>query len=96
MSTQPAITMNEAAHRFETESGAFLDFRRSGRALTITHTEVPASDEGKGTGSALARAALDYAREHSLTVIPLCPFVSAYMQRHKETLDLLDPRYKKS
>jgi hypothetical protein len=95
MSNPPTVTLNEAAHRFETESGAILNFRRSGQTITFTHTEVPQGNQHKGTGSALVHAALDHARQHSLKVIPLCPFVSAYMQRHKETLDLLDPSYNK-
>ena len=90
------VTLNETSNRFEIASGnavAFLQFRRSGSSITLTHTEVPDQNEGKGIGSALARAALDYARKESLKVVPLCPFVSAYMRRHKETLDLLAPGY---
>jgi predicted GNAT family acetyltransferase len=28
-------------------------------------------------------------------VIPICPFVAAYMKRHEETHDLLDPAWRK-
>lgn len=93
MAQQFDIHLNEAAQRFEAGSGdetAFLQFRISGPKMTFIHTEVPIEWEGRGIGGALARAGLDYARQHSYRVVALCPFVSAYMRRHPETLDLLD------
>jgi predicted GNAT family acetyltransferase len=59
----------------------------------FTHTEVPPEYEGKGIGSALIRAGLKAARERGLKVIPICPFFAAYMQRHEEEQDLLDPAW---
>jgi predicted GNAT family acetyltransferase len=53
------------------------------------HTRVPGELEGQGYGGALAKAALDYARANGLKVIPTCPFVSAYLRRHKEYADLV-------
>jgi predicted GNAT family acetyltransferase len=86
------VTLSETANRFEAcvdGEVAFLEFRRSDSSLTLTHTEVPKSLGGKGIGSSLVEAALDYARKESLKVVPLCPFAETYMRRHKETLDLL-------
>jgi len=40
--------------------------------------------EGHGTGGALVRAGLDYARGLGLRIVPLCPFVSAWIARHPE------------
>ena len=56
--------------------------------LTILHTEVPKELNGQGIGSALVRGLLDQARAQGLKVMPLCPFVAAYMDKHPEYADL--------
>jgi hypothetical protein len=58
--------------------------------MTILHTGVPLELEGHGIGSRLARAALEYARAHGLRVVPVCPFVRAYLKQHPEYLDVVD------
>ena len=91
MADVPAVTHNLAATQFEihTDAGvALLTYRPSGTTLDLMHTEVPKSNEGGGYGSALVRAALDYARLNHLTVIPTCSFVRAYMRRHHAYDDL--------
>ena len=45
-------------------------------------TEVYESYEGLGLGSRLARAALDDARARGLKVMPLCPFIAGFIERH--------------
>ncbi|PYQ38868.1 MAG: hypothetical protein DMF77_23120 [Acidobacteria bacterium] len=42
-----------------------------------------------GVAGKLARAALEYAREHNLSVIPRCPFVAAYIRKHPEYQSLV-------
>ena len=91
MSDTPTVILNDAAHRFEiaTDAGkAVLKFSLAGDTIDLEHTSVPHALEGGGYGSALARAALDHAREHHLKVVPTCAFVRAFMQRHKEYDDL--------
>ena len=78
---------NARDHRFEIHVGehvAFLTYRRSGTSISLNHTEVPEALRGRGMGDRLARAALDHARENGLTVIPICPFVKAYIKKHPE------------
>jgi predicted GNAT family acetyltransferase len=59
------------------------DYRiRDGRIL-FTHTEVERSLEQRGLGSRLVAAALEDAERQRLEVIPLCPFVAWYMERHQ-------------
>jgi predicted GNAT family acetyltransferase/glutaredoxin len=62
--------------------------RRDGR-IAFTHTEVDESCEGRGCGSRLAAAALDDARRQGLEVVPLCPFVARYVERHPEYQELV-------
>lgn len=53
-------------------------------AIVFAHTEVPEELEGRGIASRLAKAALEFAKSKELAVIPLCPFVKSYIQRHPE------------
>ena len=49
-----------------------------------------------GFGKALIIAGLAAARARGLKVIPICPFFAAYMKKHPEVQDLLDPAYRKT
>jgi predicted GNAT family acetyltransferase len=53
------------------------------------HTEVDDAYEGQGIGSTLAKSALDAARREERTVVPHCPFIKSYIDRHSEYADLL-------
>lgn len=61
-----------------------LAYRLRGDRVAFTHTEVEPACEGRGFGGRLVGAALDDARAKGLTVLPLCPFVSYYVDRHPE------------
>ena len=64
-------------------------YRRNGRTVVFTHTEVDPSAEGHGVGAALARAALDDVRARGLSVVPLCPFIKGWIDRHPDYADLV-------
>ena len=86
------VTNDERVQRYETRIDgvlAHIQYSRTGSRITFLHTEVPPALEGRGVGSALARFALDDARLRGLEVVPLCPFVSAYIRRHPEYLPLV-------
>lgn len=81
------VTHNEAASRFEaTVQGqlSVAQYARRGDVLVFNHTEVPASLRKRGIASALARAALDHARAQGLGVVPQCPFIAGFIERHPE------------
>jgi predicted GNAT family acetyltransferase len=83
---------NEAETRFEMQIGGqmvFLDYRRTPHEITLTHTETPAELEGQGLGSKIVRAALEFAREQGLKVVPQCSFVAWYIRHHDEYRDLV-------
>lgn len=92
------VINNVAAQRFEVDLGdgavAFADYRPMHGKVMFPHTVVPPAHEGKGVGSALGKAALDWARAEGLQVIPACSFFVMYMRRHPETHDLLDPGFR--
>ncbi|MCD0247104.1 GNAT family N-acetyltransferase [Xanthomonas melonis] len=66
-----------------------LQYRRDDARLTITHTVVPDAIAGRGIASALVEAALQYARDSGLKVVPACSYAEAYMRRHHQYHDLL-------
>ncbi len=89
--TEPTIVHNETAHQFEIpsdEGRVLLRYARRGDVLDLVHTEVAEPFQGRGYASALARAALDYARANHLEVVASCPFVAMYLERHPEYADL--------
>lgn len=86
------VTVNEAENQFELplpEGLALIAYEMEGRTMSILHTEVPESVEGKGVGSQLAKFALDYAREKQLKVKNYCRFVQVFLHRHPEYQDLV-------
>ncbi len=92
MSTETIVQDNPARQRFELEVDghvAVADYRLEGDVMVVTHVGVPPAIEGRGLGTALAKAALDSARERQLRVVPLCWFVRGYIQRHPAYQDLL-------
>ena len=68
---------------------AFVSYLRRGDTIFFTHTEVPKALEGRGVGSALARAVLDRARSEHWKVVARCPFIAKYVERHPEYQSLL-------
>jgi len=88
---QTDVQDNTARHRFELAldgAVAFSNYKRDGNVVTILHTEVPAALNGRGIGSALVRGELALARAQGWKVVPVCPFVKAYMAKHPEYADL--------
>lgn len=86
-SDEITITNNPEKGRYETTVDgklALLEYRDAGGQRYYTHTEVPPALEGRGIGSRLARAALDEAQAQQLSIVPLCPFVRSYIDRHPE------------
>ena len=67
---------------------AVAAYQRQGDVIVFTHTEVPSEIEGRGVATALARRALDDAREAGAHVIPRCAFFVHYMDEHPEYDDL--------
>ena len=86
---------NPASSRYEiTEDGTdgadgavigFAAYQKAERLIVFTHTEVEPAFEGRGVGGALARYALDeVAEEGTRKVMPLCPFIKAWIGRHTD------------
>lgn len=70
---------------------AFLSYNVSpdGKTLNYFTTFVPPEIRGRHIAQNIVKFALDYAKENNFRVIPSCPFVKAYIDRHPEYKDLL-------
>ena len=55
----------------------------------IDHTEVNPDFKGKNVGLQLVMAAVDFARENHLKIIPLCPFAKSVFDKKEEIRDVL-------
>jgi predicted GNAT family acetyltransferase len=97
MPATPQVTDNRAHNRFEIDLGdgelAFAAYNLLPGAIRFYHTIVPESHGGQGLGTALIRAGLAAARERGLKVIPICPFFRAYLEKHPDEQDLIDPEF---
>ncbi|MFG1952879.1 GNAT family N-acetyltransferase [Micromonospora sp. NPDC048830] len=84
---------NSARRRFEIlvddALAGFAAYVPRGDVLVFTHTEVDPRFRDMGVGSALVRAALDQVREWGGRVVPECPFMTAFIERHPEYADLV-------
>jgi len=88
------VKHNEDEQRFEAIIDglrSLVTYRRSPGRIAFLHTEVPPPLEGQGLAAKLVRAALEFAREQHLQVVPLCPYVSSFIRRHAEYQDLVSP-----
>ena len=87
------VSHDQAALRFvaylDGVQVGFADYESVPGALLITHTEVDPPYGGRGVGSALAEAALDYIRESGLQVVPQCSFARYWIGKHPLYADLV-------
>jgi len=86
------VTNNEEAQRFEAQVDglrALLTYRGFPDRIVFNHIEVPPPVESKGLAAKLTRTALDFARANHFRVVPLCPYVAAFIRRHAEYQDLV-------
>jgi uncharacterized protein len=87
-----AVRDNTALSRFELDADsvtAVANYRRAGRVMTFTHTEVPTQARHRGIASRLIEGALADIRARGFKVVPHCSFVRDYLDAHPEDNDLL-------
>jgi predicted GNAT family acetyltransferase len=73
----------------EKEAGR-MTFTMAGAArMIIDHTEVNPDFKGRNVGKQLVNAAVDYARETGIKILPLCPFAKSVFDRTPEIRDVL-------
>ena len=87
---------NPEESRYEIRDGDRLlghaDYHRHGDTTVFIHTEVDPDAGQDGLGSKLVRAALDDVRGRGGSVVPQCPFVRGWIERHQDYADLVAAR----
>lgn len=96
---QTELTVRDAPdeHRYEICEGervlGIAVYRRrgdvTGAVTEFLHTEVDPDAGRPGVGGTLVRAALDDVRARGGSVVPSCPFVRGWIDRHGEYADLV-------
>lgn len=64
-----------------------MDIAISRDLLRIFHTEVRDEYAGKGFAKLLLEKLVSFARENSLKIIPICPFVNGQFKKHPEEFE---------
>ncbi len=77
----------------DTSEKAFLRYRVEGARMYLEATYTPPQHRGKGIGKLLVEAALKYAEENSLKIVPICSYAIYYFVKHPEKKSLLAPEY---
>ncbi len=80
---------NTEAHRYEYcigEHTAYIEYVASDEKgpLYLTHTIVPSALGGQGIGSKLVTDVLRQIDQDGLRIVPVCPFIREYIQKHPE------------
>ncbi|MGH7583872.1 MAG: GNAT family N-acetyltransferase [Gemmatimonadales bacterium] len=72
---------------------AHLDYQVAGDRLRLMHVEVPPEIRGHHCSDELIRAALEYAAQEHLHVVPICPAVRAFLGHHPEFMPVVDEHW---
>lgn len=79
---------NREDHQYEFHIGKLVPkieyIKNKTGEIYLTHTEVPVQLEGKGIGSQLVEKVLKDIEKQELRLVPLCPFVAGYIQKHPD------------
>jgi predicted GNAT family acetyltransferase len=84
------VTDNESERRFELhvdgELAGWIDYRRAGDTVALTHAEVPPELRNRGYAETMTREALADLKRRGLRAQAVCPYVVAYVRRNPDAL----------
>jgi len=85
------VIHNLEKKRFETTIDgklSKLDYLQNGNNFVITHVGVHPDLRGQGVAGKIVETGIEYARENSFRVVPMCSYAAAYIRRHPEYAEL--------
>lgn len=88
MTEDARVELNSDEHRYELVLGdkvaGFAEYHESGNRVVFTHSEVDDAFSGRGLGKVLAAGALDDAVAREKVIVPVCPFIAAYLDKNPD------------
>lgn len=91
------LIKNETKKRFEIEINghfAFINYGEMGRQITLVHTETEKELAGTGAASAVVEKTLHWIEDNEFKLLPFCPYVFAFIQKHPEWKRIVDTKFK--
>src|SRR5690606_6147048 len=91
-----SVSENKENKRFEVMVDgklAMIEYIKAQNIIYLTHTEVPPELGGRGIASAMVEQVFQQIKQEGLELVPLCPFVAAYLKRHPEWIGILAKGY---
>lgn len=85
------VTHNQEDHTFEVWIDGYLsklDYIQDGKNFVITHVGVHPEFRGQGLAAKIVEAGLEYAKQNSLRVVPMCSYAAAYIRRNPQYMAL--------
>lgn len=85
------VTHNEAENTFEVRINGLLsklDYMQDGKNFVITHVGVHPEFRGQGLAGKIVDASLEYAKQNSLRVIPMCSYAASYIRKNPQYMEL--------
>lgn len=73
----------------ETKAGEMTYTWAGDDKIIIDHTDVDPDFGGKGVGKAMVLAAVEFAREKGIRIMPLCPFAKSVFDKNEDFKDVL-------
>jgi predicted GNAT family acetyltransferase len=87
------VNHSPATHTFEVWIDGHLsklDYIQDEKNFVITHVGVYPEHRNQGLAAKIVDASLEYARQKSLRVIPMCSYAAAYIRANPEYMKLTD------
>lgn len=87
------VRRNDRERRFELMKGGqragFIDFRQQADVVSLIHTEIADEYSGQGLAAVLVRDTLQQIKDAGLGMVPICPYVRGYLEKHPEWVSLV-------
>jgi uncharacterized protein len=85
------VTDNPDGGRYELrvdgELVGWIDYRRAGDTVALTHAEVLPERRNQGNAETMTRETLADLKRRGLQAKPVCPYVVAYVRKHPEAIN---------
>ena len=75
---------NERFVLYSEGNEVYVEYSMIGNDLNLYHTYTHPALRGKGLAAHVVRAALEFAKENNLKVVPTCSYVQSFIAKNEE------------